>query len=211
VKADSAAGVALEVRALTCVRNEVVLFRDLAFSAGAGEMVHVSGANGSGKTSLLRILCGLGHAESGEVHWRGREIGKDRAAFAVDVRHVGHANGIKLDLTAGENLGFGARVRGTRPACAAGEALKTVGLAGCEHVIARHLSAGQRRRLALARLVQSPGHLWILDEPFTSLDADGRAMAMQLIAGHLRRGGVAVVAAHDLPPSEITARKVHLS
>jgi heme exporter protein A len=208
VNADSAT---LEVSGLTCVRNEAVLFCDLSFSAGAGEMVHVSGPNGSGKTSLLRILCGLGLPESGQVRWRGQEIRTDRAAFATDVRHVGHANGIKLDLTASENLAFGAHIHGAGTVCSVAEALAAVGLSGRGDVIARHMSAGQRRRLALARLVQSPGRLWILDEPFTSLDAGGRDMAMALIAGHVRRGGVAVVAAHDLPPSGLPLRTVHLA
>jgi heme exporter protein A len=189
----------LEARALCCVRNDQTLFRSLDLAVAAGEVLLIGGANGSGKTSLLRLLAGLGAPESGTVRWCGADIATLGAEFRAAVEYVGHANGIKLDLSAAENLEFTASLRGTRNGAAVAAALDEAGLSGLGETRARLLSAGQRRRLALARLRLSGAPLWLLDEPLTALDAGGRGFVADLIGEHARRGGVAVVATHESP------------
>jgi heme exporter protein A len=197
----------LEAEALTCFRNEAVLFRDLDLAANAGDVLLVGGPNGSGKTSLLRLLGGLGAPESGAVKWCGTDIGVLGAEFRAALEYVGHANGIKLDLTAEENLEFGSALRREPDPAAIAAALDTAGLSGLAHTRARLLSAGQRRRLALARLQLSDAPLWLLDEPLTALDASGREFVANLIAAHARSEGVCVVATHESPVPPSTAVK----
>lgn len=187
----------LEARAINVWRGERHILRDLSFTVGAGECLRISGPNGIGKTTLLRVLCGLLRPESGEALWRGRAVGQPAAEYAAELAYLSHANALKADLTARENLAFTVGVRRPVTAAEVGGALERVGLAGCADLPVRVLSAGQRRRLALARLALWPALLWVLDEPATNLDAAGLALVESMIREQLRRGGLAVVAAHQ--------------
>lgn len=175
----------LEARGLACSRGPVTLFRDLQLRVERGEWVAVRGPNGSGKTTLLRCLAGLTRADAGEVRREGR------------VAWAGHLPGIKDDLTAEENLRGALALAGVPVAAAqARAALETAGLAARRSLPARRLSAGQRRRIGLARLQLDPAPIWILDEPLTALDDEGQQLFARTLARHLERGGLALVATH---------------
>lgn len=197
MRQSSATSGSFAARALTCIRNDVVLFENLAFSLEQGEILQIQGPNGSGKTSLLRILCGLGTPDAGEVLWQGADIRDHHQDYCKALSYVGHVNGVKLELTALENLVI------TRALAVAGNGitlpsvLEKVGLAEYETIPARKLSSGQRRRLALARLLMADTRVWILDEPFTALDDDGKQMIQDMLAGHIGHGGIAVLATHE--------------
>lgn len=193
----------LEARGLACSRGVTRLFRDISFRVDAGEWVALRGPNGSGKTTLLRCLAGLTRADAGEVHWAGETVGADLARFHADLLYAGHLPGIKDDLSAEENLRGALALRGVTPAAEAiREALAQVGLEKRRSLPARRLSAGQRRRIGLARLSLDPAAIWALDEPLTALDDAGQALFSRLLARHVERGGVAVLATHhDLAPA----------
>jgi heme exporter protein A len=180
----------LEGRALACSRGVVTLFRDVSFRVAAGEWVAVRGPNGSGKTTLLRCVAGLTRVDAGDV---GRE---------GDFIYSGHLAGIKDDLSAEENLAGALTLRGVEASNdAVLGALAEVGLERRRKLPARRLSAGQRRRIGLARLMLDPAPIWILDEPLTALDDDGQALFCRLLARQLDRGGLALLATHhDLAP-----------
>ncbi len=186
----------LEAAGLACVRGGRVLFRDLDLAVTAGRMLLVEGPNGSGKTTLLRVLCGLREPEAGEVRWNGRPLRRWGPAFRAAVAYVGHAPGLKDDLTAVENLRMAAALGGHAPAMPPGEALERVGLSDRAQVRAGALSAGQRRRLGLARLLVRPAVLWVLDEPLSAVDRAGERLVAGLLAAHLAAGGLAVVTSH---------------
>jgi heme exporter protein A len=196
------AAAALEANDLACSRGFAVLFRGVTFRVAAGEWLAVRGPNGSGKTTLLRCVAGLTRADTGDVRWRGEAIATDRAAFHAELCYLGHLAGIKDDLSAEENLAGLLALRGV----AADEqairaALADAGLEKRRHLPARRLSAGQRRRIGLARLALDPALLWTLDEPLAALDDDGRGLFEGLLTRHLARGGVALIATHhDLAP-----------
>ncbi|MBI2379397.1 MAG: cytochrome c biogenesis heme-transporting ATPase CcmA [Gammaproteobacteria bacterium] len=187
----------LAVDGLACERDERVLFSGLSLSLKPGELLLVEGQNGAGKTSLLRILCGLAEPVEGEVSWNGRAIHSQREDYAAELFYLGHLPGVKLDLSPEENLGFvrSLRNRPSREQILA--ALKAVGLYGYEDQPARTLSAGQRRRVALAGLCLSDAPLWILDEPFTALDKAGVAWLQDCLSSHLERGGLIVMTTHQ--------------
>ena len=188
----------LEARALACARGDVHLFRDVSFRAGAGEWVALRGANGSGKTTLLRCLAGLVRPEAGEVLWDGGPAHSGERPLREHAVFMGHAPGVKDDLTAAENLRDALSLRGI--ACgenAMDEALGQVGLSARRRLPARRLSAGQRRRIGLARLWLDPAPAWLLDEPLSALDAEGEQLFAAMLARHLARGGLAVVATHQ--------------
>jgi heme exporter protein A len=197
----------LEVINLTCVRGARRLFKDLSFSASEGELVELRGPNGSGKTSLLRILCGLATPAAGEVRWNGRGIRKLGEEYFASVAYLGHQNGIKDELTAIENLRVSGAVSGTPLGKKeAQEILTRVGLSQQRNLPTRVLSAGQRRRLGMTRLLTSRARLWILDEVLTSLDDSAMNLSRGLITEHLKKDGIAIVATHhdlNLAPPRI--------
>jgi heme exporter protein A len=188
----------LSAHELACERGERLLFRNLGFELGKGEALLVRGGNGHGKTSLLRILCGLSAPAAGVVRWRGEPIGKAHEQYGREMAYIGHANGIKDDLTPVENLRLAAALGGRKldPA-AATAALEQVGLFRCLDTPARVLSFGQRRRVALAGLMTAGALLWILDEPLTGLDVHGVAMVEQMIRDHVVAGGLAIMTTHQ--------------
>lgn len=186
-------------RALSCARGDRTVFAGLDFSLDAGEALVLTGANGSGKTSLLRLMAGLAAPAAGRIAWDGADVGEDPARHAARLHYVGHADALKPALTAAENLRFWTALRGGG---AVEAALARFGLAGLADAPARFLSAGQRRRLALARIAAAPAALWLLDEPTVSLDPPGVEAVMAAVAAHRASGGrcaVASNAALDLP------------
>lgn len=185
----------LEVSHLSCIRDDRVLINDLSFKLGAHQALLVEGVNGSGKTSLLRILCGIRHQESGQVYWGGTAIESLGAAYYQDLVYVGHLDGIKADLTVLENLRI-TQILVHADNGSADAILRQMDLLGYEGTPARALSAGQRRRLALARLVATKKTLWILDEPFTALDRKGISMIEEVLANHVASGGILVITSH---------------
>jgi heme exporter protein A len=189
----------LDVINLACARGDRTLFQDVSFKLESRGLLHVAGANGSGKTSLLRILCGLGEADAGEVRWRGEAIRMLREVYWRETVYLGHANALKDDLSAHENLRIACALSGrSATANAAHDALTAFGLAACEHLPVRSLSQGQKRRSALARLsLSTDAPLWILDEPFTALDAVAVKHLEQLVTGYVGSGGSVIFTTHQ--------------
>ncbi|HOL64162.1 MAG TPA: cytochrome c biogenesis heme-transporting ATPase CcmA [Accumulibacter sp.] len=188
----------LEAVNLGCVRGERRLFANIAFRLAAGEMLSLQGKNGSGKTSLLRMLCGLTPPADGEIRWQGQPIALLAGDYRAVLCHLGHHNAIKDELTPLENLLSAARLaQATLTEDEALVALQRVGLHGREALACRYLSQGQKRRAALARLVHERRPLWILDEPYVALDVAAVDMVAGLIGTHLQRGGLAVLTTHQ--------------
>ena len=183
---------------LSCARGERRLFSGLSFSLAAGSFLQAFGPNGSGKTSLLRIVCGLMAPAAGEVRWDGTNIRRLGEEYRAQVAYVAHQNGVKDELDPVENLRISSGVAGNALSKREAQAvLERVGLGKQKHLPARLLSAGQRRRLALSRLLASRARLWILDEPLASLDDDGAMLARNLISEHLSNDGMAIIATHQ--------------
>lgn len=183
---------------LGCERGERLLFKKLGFELNAGEALLVRGGNGRGKTSLLRILCGLSEPCAGVVSWRGEPVNGGNETYRREMAYLAHANGIKDELTPLENLRLSAALNGRRlEEDAAAKALAQLGLARCLDLPARLLSFGQRRRVALAALLTAGAVLWILDEPLTGLDAGGVALVEQMIREHVATGGMAIATTHQ--------------
>lgn len=180
-------------------RGDRHVLRGLSIAAAAGDCVHVAGPNGSGKTTLLRVLAGLLPPEQGSVSWQGIPIAANRDAYGAAIGYLGHSDGLKPDFTACENLAFEAGLRRRVPPSAIDAALARVALTDSRDQPARSLSAGQRRRLAMARVMLTDAPLWLLDEPFTNLDAEGVLRLSAIIAEHLDAGGAAFIASHQPP------------
>lgn len=186
----------LKVVDLFCERDERTLFDGLSFTLAAGELMQIEGANGSGKTTLLRILSGLSNDFEGEIYWCGELIGKMKDEFLSSMLYFGHQPGVKGALTPVENLQWYSAIH---PALSEGMilgALEIVGLKGYEDVSCHSLSAGQNRRVSLARLYMNTAKLWILDEPFTAIDKRGVAAKEKLLAGHVAAGGSVILTTH---------------
>jgi heme exporter protein A len=188
----------LEAVNLGCARGERRLFSGLNFSLRAGNALQAFGANGCGKTSLLRIVCGLTAPVAGEVRWDGKDIRRMGEEYFGSIAYVAHQTGVKDELNPIENLRISSGVAGHALSKTEAQViLERVGLSKQRHLPARLLSAGQRRRLALSRLLALQARLWILDEPLASLDDEGAALARNLIGEHLDAGGIAIIATHQ--------------
>ncbi|MEY6431668.1 cytochrome c biogenesis heme-transporting ATPase CcmA [Thioalkalicoccus limnaeus] len=191
----------LEVVDLACRRGDRRLFSAVGFRLEPGVLLHVRGRNGTGKTTLLRALCGLFTPEQGRIHWRGEDIRELGDEYHRELLFFGHLNGIKSELTGIENLRISATLDGDGVEDAdLWQALARMGLDGFEDLPTKMLSQGQKKRVALARLVVSGAPLWVLDEPFTALDVDAVALLQVLIAEHVERGGLAVLTTHQEVP-----------
>jgi heme exporter protein A len=187
----------LSAAGLTCDRGERRVFAHVEFAVAAGGVLAVVGPNGTGKSSLLRLLAGLLPAAGGQIAWNGRPVAGDAEAHRARLHYVGHLDALKPSLTAAEMLAFHAALRGQRLGAAAiAAALDAFGLARLASLPARFLSQGQRRRAALARLVATPAPLWLLDEPTLGLDADSVARLSATLTRHRSAGGLAVIATH---------------
>ncbi|WP_299872225.1 cytochrome c biogenesis heme-transporting ATPase CcmA [uncultured Cocleimonas sp.] len=191
----------LEVKNLTCTRGDRELFSDLSFKLENSQLMRLEGTNGSGKTTLLRTLCGLFLADEGEILWDGVEIKKQDEAFRKELLYLGHQNAIKSDLTAYENLKLNCLMSGINVSQEQlMDALDTIGLFAFEDFPVRTLSQGQKRRVALAKLLLSKAKLWILDEPFVALDAAAVEQLQSIIAKHVESGGGVILTTHQEVP-----------
>lgn len=189
----------LEIIGLGCLRGERRLFANVSFTLEPGGLIWIQGGNGSGKTTLLRTLCGLTQAMAGEVRWRGQAIHSWGEDYRRELTYIGHANGLKEELSAQENLLIAARLA-SQPASRieVEGALQGMGLAGREHLPVKFLSQGQRRRAALARLkLAQPRPLWLLDEPFNALDTHAVAGMRKIMEDHLAQGGMIALTSHQ--------------
>ena len=185
---------------LSCIRGTQTLFRDLSLQLDAGQWLYLQGENGAGKTSLLRILAGLALPAEGAVTWQGTPIGQQRSIYHADMLYLGHHASLKEDLTLTENLRSLMAMDGLKVTDAAiRDALIRMGLAKRQHLPARVLSAGQKRRGLLTRLLLRPAKLWILDEPFNALDVKAIADLQDCLKAHLANGGMIVLTSHQTP------------
>ncbi len=200
----------LQTRNLSCMRNDRLLFEHLEIELEAGQMLVVEGPNGCGKTSLLRILTGLRLADGGEVLWRGEPIDRVAGDYFEQVNYIGHHDGVKHELSCLENLRL-ARAMGVPSKHDLDDVLDQVNLYAYGETEVGSLSAGQKRRLALARLLATDALLWILDEPFTSLDKASMALFSGLFEQHLQQQGVIVMTSHhdiSLPTQSLQRLKM---
>jgi heme exporter protein A len=192
---------------LACRRGERLVFAGLSFRLAAGETLLLRGPNGSGKSSLLRCMAGLLAPISGTQTWDGQPVAADADGHRARLRYLGHQDAVKPALTVVENLGFWQRLHGHRDAAGVAGSLADLGIGHLADLPARLLSAGQRRRVALARLLAAPAPLWLLDEPTTALDDDGVERFARLVARHRAGGGLAVLSGHGDPgiPGKVLA------
>lgn len=194
---------------LCCIRDDRVLFEGLNFSVQSHQALLLEGKNGSGKTSLLRILCGFREPDAGSVYWCGANI--NDSGYPAAMAYIGHLDGHKKELTVLENLKVSLALAETG-AYSIAQALERVRLQGYDDALVQTLSAGQKRRLSLARLLITDKRLWILDEPFTSLDKHGIALTETLMAEHCAGGGLIVLTSHhDLNLNGVDLQRIHLS
>lgn len=186
----------LKAEQLFCERNDRVLFRELSFSARAGEVIQIKGSNGSGKTTLLRVICGLNDNYHGALKWFNEPIEDNQDDFYSSLIYLGHQVGVNKVLTPVENLRWSVGLRENVTSEAIYEALAEIGLRGFEDSQCFSLSAGQQQRVSLSKLLLGTAIIWILDEPFTTLDVDGVQLLEKLLGDHARKGGVALVTTH---------------
>jgi len=199
----------LEARNLSCIRDDRVLFEGLDFTLKNNQVLLLEGKNGSGKTSLLRIVCGFREQDAGELLWCNSAI-KDSEFFA-EMAYVGHLDGVKKELTVQENLKMSLALNQAGK-YTIGQALDKIHLAGYDDSLVQSLSAGQKRRLSLARLLITKKSLWVLDEPFTSIDKQGIKLIESLMHEHISNGGMIILTSHhDLVLHEADVQKINLS
>ena len=199
----------LQGTGLSCIRDDRVLFEGLAFELVSGQVLLLEGKNGSGKTSLLRILCGFREPDTGQLTWCGDAINDGQ--YYADMAYVGHLDGVKKELTVLENLKVSLAL-GRPGQYSIQQALKKVHLLNYDDVLVQALSAGQKRRLSLARLLITQNSLWILDEPFTSLDKQGIALIETLMSEHYASGGMIVLTSHhDIDLHGVDLQRINLT
>ncbi|MEI7996319.1 MAG: cytochrome c biogenesis heme-transporting ATPase CcmA [Methylococcaceae bacterium] len=194
---------------LSCIRDDRVLFEELVFELIPGQVLLLEGKNGSGKTSLLRILCGFREPDTGQLTWCGDAINDGQ--YYADMAYVGHLDGVKKELTVLENLKVSLAL-GRPGQYSIQQALKKVHLLNYDDVLVQALSAGQKRRLSLARLLITQNIVWILDEPFTSLDKQGIMLIESLLSEHCAKGGMIVLTSHhDIDLHGVDVQRINLS
>lgn len=197
---NSAPAPLLHAEGLAVWRGERCLVRDLGLALHAGDLVWLRGPNGAGKTSLLRVLAGLATAETGHITWQGRPLAGSDLERLADLAWLGHLPGLKRGLTIAEAMDLEESLAGRSPDAGRRDAaLAEFGLAGLGDRPVEQLSAGQRRRVALARLALNPARLWLLDEPYTHLDVEAIAVLGRVLAAHLDRGGAVIMVSHQPP------------
>ncbi len=199
----------LSANDLTLIRGESCLFQGLGFALNPGELLLLEGQNGSGKTSLMRAIAGMLSLESGEILWNDIPVGQQRQEFHGAMVWLAHCTGLKGDLTLVENLRFEAALR-PQANVDARAIYERLGISRLKRLPLHSLSAGQQRRVALARMLMADVPLWLMDEPFTNLDREGRQLVMELIEEHLATGGMCVMAAHQDVDINATVRRVRL-
>lgn len=200
----------LELHNISCQRGEKTLFKQLTLSLKSGDFVQIEGHNGIGKTSLLRVIAGLALAKTGKVRWNQQDILQNREIFYANLLYLGHQAGIKPELTAWENLQFYQKIhQQTLEEERLWQVLQQVGLLGKEDIVAGQLSAGQQKRIALARLWLSKAPLWLLDEPFNAIDKHGVQVLTKLFEQHSQQGGIVILTSHQEIPSTLL-QKINL-
>lgn len=177
-------------------RGDRHVLKGVRLNLGPGQLLHISGPNGTGKTTLLRVVCGLLRPEEGTVSWRGQSISSVRTEYQSTLAYASHEPALKGDLTALENLRFAVGLKRRVTSGELRESLRRTGVEACADLPARVLSAGQRRRVAMARILAMSASLWLLDEPLTNLDSAGAELLSELLQSHVVRGGMALVVAH---------------
>ncbi len=199
----------LSASELTLIRGETCLFQDLGFALNPGELLLLEGQNGSGKTSLMRSIAGLLSLETGEIFWNDEPVSRQRQEFHGSLVWLAHRTGLKGDLTLVENLRFEGILR-PQADVDQGAIFERLEISRLKSLPLRSLSAGQQRRVALARMLLADVPLWLMDEPFTNLDRDGRKLVVQLVEEHLEAGGMCVMAAHQDIDINATINRVAL-
>ena len=200
----------LSVEKVHVWRGDRHVLRGVSLDVHPGELMHVSGPNGTGKTTLLRVVSGLLRPEKGSVAWQGRSIAATAAEYQSALAYASHEPALKSDLTALENLRFTVGLKRRVTAAELRSSLERTGVANCADLPARVLSAGQRRRVAMARVLAFQADLWLLDEPYTNLDASGSSLLSALLAEHVEQGGVALVVAHHVLNVAVRTRQLEL-
>ena len=188
------------------------MFRDIDCEVSAGQWLYVTGANGVGKTSLLRMVCGLASVEAGQILWNGTPIQQQADLYRQDLCYLGHLNALQESMTVDENLRFTSALAGLAPEREQRlQVLAHFGLRGRSQQLVRHLSQGQKRRVALSRLVLSPAKLWVLDEPYVAMDESGINLLADLIGDHIEAGGLVVLTSHQkVPIRDLPAKLLEL-
>src|ERR1700736_1762018 len=200
----------LSVEKVHVWRGDRHVLKGVSLTLGPGQLLHISGPNGTGKTTLLRVVCGLLRPEQGSVSWRGQSISSARLEYQGALAYASHEPALKGDLTALENLRFAVGLKRRVTGSELRASLERTGVAACADLPARVLSAGQRRRVAMARILAMSASLWLLDEPFTNLDAAGTDLMAGLLQAHVEQGGAALVVAHHDLDIDVDMRRLDL-